>query len=185
MQIFFPFSIVLLMVLLFMDHSKIDIPVDPAYNQEQPIRPTPHQAIEIIKRYEGLRTHAYKDSNGIWTIGYGNTHEVHSGDHISEQAAEEQLRAYLQALGITIIKACRVPLNNNQYSALLSFVYNVGIGNFDRSNLLKLVNEKDEGRIVQEFLKWDHIQSGKEMVGLRARRLAEAALFFTPSGLVN
>jgi len=145
-------------------------------------RPTPQQAIEIIKRYEGLRTKAYQDSNGIWTIGYGNTHEVHPGDEISEEQAEEELREYLQNIGPLIIRAAKAPLNNNQYSALLSFTYNVGIGNFDKSTLLKLINSKENDKVVQEFVKWDKDARGQELAGLRARRLAEASLYFTPIG---
>ncbi len=153
--------------------------------EEDPMRPIPKQAMEIITRYEGLRTKAYQDSNGIWTIGYGNTQGVKEGDTITDEEAEEQLRIYLQNLGPQIIKNVKIPLNNNQYAALLSFAYNVGIGNLENSTLLKLINDKDTSAIVQQFLRWDKDQAGQELAGLKARRMAEASLYLTPLSMVS
>ena len=154
-------------------------------NPESAMRPIPTAAIEIIRRYEGFRTKAYQDSSGIWTIGYGNTHDVTPGDTITDEQAEEELREYLQSIGPLIIRSALSPLNNNQYSALLSFAYNVGIGNLERSTLLKMINQKDTTKLVLEFLRWDKDEAGQELAGLKARRMAEASLYFTPLGQIT
>jgi lysozyme len=154
--------------------------------QENPmIRPTPLQAIVIIKKFEGLRLRAYPDSDGIWTIGFGEIAGVKEGDVITEEQADDYLREYLQGIGTKILKIVRCPLNNNQYSALLSFVYNCGLGAFESSTLLKLINTKETAQLTQEFVKWDKDEKGTVLPGLYARRMAEASLYFTPISEIN
>lgn len=186
-MIFYYRVLITIMAFLFANTHTIFDHKTPALipKESEMTRPIPAQAIEIIKRYEGLRTKAYQDSNGIWTIGYGNTHEVSPGEEISEQDAENELREYLQSLGPSIIRVVKLPLNNNQYSALLSFTYNVGLGNLEKSHLLQIINSKNDGKVVQEFLKWDHDSKGHELNGLKARRLAEASLYFLPLSQVS
>ncbi|HWZ21242.1 MAG TPA: lysozyme, partial [Cytophagaceae bacterium] len=84
-----------------------------------------------------------------------------------------------------ILKIVRCPLNNNQYSALLSFVYNCGLGAFESSTLLKLINTKETAQLTQEFVKWDKDEKGTVLPGLYARRMAEASLYFTPISEIN
>lgn len=90
----------------------------------------------MIKGHEGFRTRAYRRPAGIWTIGYGHTRGVNSGDVITESQAEKFLRADLETAERAILEQ-KLTLSQNQFDALVSFVFNVGTGNFKRSTLLK------------------------------------------------
>ena len=139
---------------------------------------TSNKGIDLIKRHEGLELKAYLDAAGVWTIGYGHTGGVKSGDVISDRQAEELLQADL-ATAERAVSVQRLRLNQNQFDALVSFVYNVGAGNFNRSTLLRYarVNVNDT-RIRQEFSRW--IYAGKKILpGLVKRRREEAALYFS------
>ena len=139
---------------------------------------TSHKGIDLIKEFEGLRLKAYKCPGGVWTIGYGHTAGVKPGMVISEAQAEEYLKAdliafekYLNSLGLAI--------NQNQFDALISFIYNVGTGNFSRSTLLRKVRANPQGNsIMDEFLKWVY-SKGHVLPGLQRRRLAEMKLYFS------
>ena len=139
---------------------------------------TSHKGIALIKEFEGLRLKAYKCPGGVWTIGYGHTAGVKPGMVISEAQAEEYLMAdliasekYLNSLGLAI--------NQNQFDALISLIYNIGIGNFQKSTLLRKarVNPNDNS-IMDEFLKWVY-SKGRVLPGLQRRRLAEMKLYFS------
>ena len=139
---------------------------------------TSPKGIALIKEFEGLRLKAYKCPGGVWTIGYGHTAGVKSGKVISEAQAEEYLKAdliayerYLNGLGLA--------LNQNQFDALVSFIYNVGTGNFSNSTLLRKVraNPRDNS-IMDEFLRWVY-SKGRVLPGLQRRRLAEMKLYFS------
>ena len=139
---------------------------------------TSPKGIALIKEFEGLRLKAYKCPGGVWTIGYGHTAGVKAGMVITEAQAEEYLKAdliafekYLNALGL--------PLNQNQFDALISFIYNVGTGNFSRSTLLRKVRANpQDNSIMDEFLKWVY-SKGRVLPGLQRRRLAEMKLYFS------
>lgn len=139
---------------------------------------TSHKGIDLIKEFEGLRLKAYKCPGGIWTIGYGHTAGVKPGMVISEAQAEEYLKAdliafekYLNGLGLA--------LNQNQFDALISFIYNVGTGNFSSSTLLRKVKANPlDNSIMDEFLKWVY-SKGRVLPGLQRRRLAEMKLYFS------
>lgn len=139
---------------------------------------TSHKGIDLIKEFEGLRLKAYKCPGGVWTIGYGHTAGVKPGMVISEAQAEEYLKAdliafekYLNSLGLAI--------NQNQFDALISFIYNVGTGNFSRSTLLRKVRANpQDNSIMDEFLKWVY-SKGRVLPGLQRRRLAEMKLYFS------
>jgi len=139
---------------------------------------TSSKGIALIKEFEGLRLKAYKCPGGVWTIGYGHTVGVKSGMVITERQAEEYLKAdliafekYLNGLGLAI--------NQNQFDALISFIYNVGTGNFSRSTLLRKVRVNPlDNSILDEFLKWVY-SKGHVFPGLQRRRLAEMKLYFS------
>lgn len=132
-----------------------------------------------IKQFEGLRLKAYQDSVGIWTVGYGETKGVTPGMRISIAQAEKYLKARLEVLEQEIQTLVTVPLNNNELSALESFCYNLGIGVFAGSTMLKLINKGEFESAADEFHKW--IYAGKKIVqGLINRRAAEKKLFLTP-----
>lgn len=146
------------------------------------VRPIPQAAVEILRRFEGCKLTAYQDAGGVWTIGWGHTKNVHPEMVITHEEAEELLREDLQDIAPGIIKYVTITLNNNQYSALLSFVYNVGISAFYNSTLLKVINSKDlndESAIVEQFMRWDKDSKDIVLDGLRARRRAESSLYFT------
>lgn len=139
---------------------------------------TSDNGIELIKRFEGLRLKAYLCPAGKPTIGYGHTKDVKLGDVITEEEAEQLLREDLIAVENEINKH-NLNLNQNQFDALVSFVYNVGIGNFRSSTLLKKIkaNPNDES-IANEFKRWVY-SNGKRLPGLVKRREEEAELYFT------
>ena len=139
---------------------------------------TSHKGIALIKEFEGLRLKAYKCPGGVWTIGYGHTAGVQPGMVISEAQAEEYLKAdliafdkYLNGLGLA--------LDQNQFDALISFIYNVGTGNFSSSTLLRKVKANPlDNSIMDEFLRWVY-SKGRVLPGLQRRRLAEMKLYFS------
>lgn len=152
-----------------------------------PIAPTPvvvsgpkrtnANGLLLIKSFEGLRLHAYRDAVGIWTIGYGTTRGVRPGMQISEAEAEKFLQQDLTRFEQSINEAVEVPINDNQFSALVSFTYNVGSGAFRSSTLLRLLNQRQDVRAVaDQFPRWNRA-GGRVLAGLTRRRNAERALF--------
>ena len=137
---------------------------------------TSKKGIEIIKKYEGLRLKAYKCPAGILTIGYGHTKNVKQGDTITETQAEILLIYDLIDIENCIKKNVKIPLNQNQFDALVSLCFNIGCGNFLKSTLLKKLNEGKIAEAVKEFLKWNKA-GGKELAGLTKRRQVEMELF--------
>lgn len=134
-----------------------------------------------IKQFEALKLKAYQDSVGVWTIGYGHTAmagppPVHSGMVISEKEANDILNRDLAAYEASVEKAVKVKLTDNQFAALVSFCYNVGPGNFEKSTLVKKLNAGDYDSVPRELAKWNRA-GGKVLKGLTNRRAAEAGLW--------
>lgn len=139
--------------------------------------PTGVKDVELIKEAEGLRLEAYLPTpNDVWTIGYGHTKTAKSGMRITKAGAEELLLHDLAWVEATIDKYVKVPLNQNQYDALASFIYNVGASAFRKSTLLKLLNAGDYEGAAEQFPRWNK-QKGKVLRGLTARRQKEKTLF--------
>ena len=135
--------------------------------------------LSLIKSCEGCQLTAYKDCVGIWTIGYGHTgSDVQEGLEIDQAQADAFLEADLGATEQYVCDAVKVPLNTNEFSALVSLVYNIGIGNFEKSLLLRCLNTHHRDDAAKEFLKWDKA-GGKFVPGLLVRRGKEQALFLT------
>jgi GH24 family phage-related lysozyme (muramidase) len=131
----------------------------------------------LVKTFEGLRLKAYQDAVGIWTIGYGTTRGVRPGMKITEAEAEKLLQEDLTRFEQAIHEAVNVPLNDNQFSALVSFTYNVGSGALRSSTLLKMLNQgSDVLAVADQFPRWNRA-GGKVLAGLTRRRDAERALF--------
>lgn len=135
--------------------------------------------IELIKRTEGVRLKAYKCPAGKWTIGYGHTKGVTEGMTITQKQAEEFLQEDLATFENGVLKlVAPQQLTENQKASLVSFAYNVGLGNFQKSTLLKKVKaDPSDPSIYDEFMKWVN-GGGKKLAGLVMRREAEAALYF-------
>ena len=139
--------------------------------------------LDIIKEFESFRAKPYLCPSGIPTIGYGSTYypdgkKVTLQDkEITEQKAFKILEFIANKdFGSNINKVVKVPLNQNQFDALVSFVYNIGSGNFEKSTILKKVNQSDFIGASLEFEKWNKA-NGKVLNGLTKRRLAEKELF--------
>lgn len=133
--------------------------------------------VVLIKEHEGLRLKAYlPTADDVWTIGYGHTRNVYPGMIITEKQAEEFLKEDLAWVESTIGDHVKVPLNQNQYDALASLIYNIGSGAFAGSTLLKKLNTKDYQGAADQFLVWNK-QKGKTLRGLVDRRKRERGLF--------
>ena len=135
-------------------------------------------AYELIKQFEGLRLEAYLCPAGIWTIGYGHTSGVSPNSFITIQEADEYLHRDVAAIEMQLNKL-NLSLRQCQWDAIVSFVFNVGIGNFKASTLLaKIRINQDDNSIIDEFLRWVYA-NGKVMRGLQKRRLTEMKLYFS------
>ena len=143
------------------------------------------QGLALIKEFEGCQLEAYLCPAGVPTIGYGHTRSVELGQVISEAKADALLREDLVNAEAAVDRLVTAPINENQFSALVSFVFNIGAsvalggepGAFDRSTLLSLLNANAEMDIVaNQLLRWNKA-GDRELPGLTRRRQAERALF--------
>ena len=138
---------------------------------------TSDKGIDLIKKYEGLRLNAYLDAVGVWTIGYGHTLNVKSTDVIDKAQAEYFLRQDVE-FAEKEVNRHNLNINQNQFDALVSFVFNLGVGNFARSTLLrKIKSNPNDPTIRKEFERWIYA-GGKVLNGLARRRREEAELYF-------
>lgn len=141
------------------------------------------KGIALIKQFEGCKLKAYKDAVGIWTIGWGNTQyengkSVKQGDFITQQTADELFLLIVSKFDSAVNNLVN-NVNQNQFDALVSFAYNCGIGNLQKSTLLKKVKKVPcDPTIAQEFAKWNKA-GGKVLNGLTRRRKAESDLYFS------
>ena len=141
--------------------------------------------IALLKRFEGLELEAYQDIAGIWTIGYGHTGpDVQPGMRITEREAEALLRRDLKSRENAVERLVNVPLNQNEFDALVSFVYNVGAEAFRRSTALRRLNRGARLAAAEALTWWNKATVNgvlREVLGLTRRRAAEKALFVTPT----
>lgn len=143
-----------------------------------------NEGLALIRRFEGFRSEAYRDAVGVWTIGYGHTAmagppDVKPGQRISAEDAAGVLTRDVQSFSDGVTAALRRDLSDAQFSALVSFAYNVGLGNFRASSVLKAVNAGDFEAVPRRLNLWVKA-GGRTLPGLVKRRAAEAALFMTP-----
>ena len=134
------------------------------------------EGLELIKKSEGLRLVSYRDSGGVYTIGWGHTQGVQRGMVINLARANSYLLGDIAIFEDAINKLVTVPLTCNQFSALVSFVFNIGIGAFKRSTLLKKLNLGDYIGASEQFKRWNK-DNGKVYQGLVTRRKEEMNLF--------
>jgi len=136
--------------------------------------------VALIKQFEGLRTCAYLDAAGIWTIGYGHTgEEVRSGVRIDAAQADGLLHQDLRAAEEAVRALVTTPLAQASCDALVSFVFNVGANAFAGSTLLRKLNAGDAEGAAAEFERWRYAGGGI-LPGLLRRRIAERTLFLSP-----
>lgn len=142
--------------------------------------------LALIKKWEGWYPKAYKDPVGVWTIGWGTTGaEARPGRTITKKQGEEYLRRDLDEAERYVKHYVKVPLTQHQFDALVSLVFNIGVGNFSRSTLLKLVNRRNFIGASGQFTRYNTArdrETGKRIVlkGLTNRRRDEALLFTLP-----
>lgn len=131
--------------------------------------------VDLLKHFEGCKLETYRDSIGVYTIGYGHTEGVHSLMVWTQEQADKQLEADIERFEAGVRGLLKTPVTENQLAALVCFAFNVGLGNFKRSTLLNCIN-KGNYNVGSEFLRWDKA-GGRVLAGLTKRRQAEAALF--------
>lgn len=135
--------------------------------------------LSLVKQWEGLKTRAYLDVGGVWTVGYGHTSAAGApvakpGMTISEVQADEILRTDLAIFEERVSRLVKVPLTDNQFAVLVSFDFNTG--RLGKSTLLKKLNNGDYDAVPLELMKWVNA-GGKRIKGLVNRRSAEAGLW--------
>lgn len=140
-------------------------------------------AVDFIKKWEGFKPNAYKCSAGVNTIGYGTTvysngKRVKPGDRTTEEEAVKELCRVVAKDEKIVNSSVRVELSENEVAALISFCYNVGVENFKKSTLLRLLNKGDKIGASNELKKWKYA-NGQVSNGLVNRREAEKELFLS------
>jgi lysozyme len=139
-------------------------------------RRTNEAGIALIKEFEGLHLTPYLCSARVWTIGYGHTRTVHAGMTLTPEEADRLLNEDLWLFERAVARLVTVRLNDNQFSSLVCFTFNVGIANFELSSLLKLLNRSWYDQVPAQLLRWNHA-NGEVLGGLTRRRIAEAQLW--------
>ena len=134
------------------------------------------EGIALIKKFEGCELEAYRDSVNVLTIGYGHTKNVKEGDKINQDEAEHLLQEEMPEYEGYINDMVKVPLKQNQFDALVCWVYNLGPTNLGESTLLKLLNAGDYHTTPSQIKRWNKA-GGETLQGLIRRREAEALLF--------
>ena len=137
--------------------------------------------INLIKYYEGVYLKAYKCPAGVWTIGIGHTNvmggfQIRPDSVITERQADEILLQDLEKCYKDVRELVKVPLDECQFSTLVSFIFNLGYGNLKSSTLLKLLNSGNYNAVPAQILRWNKCE-GKPLLGLTRRRQAEADLW--------
>lgn len=138
------------------------------------------KGLELIKDAEGLRLESYKCPAGKWTIGYGHTGaDVHEGMTITEAEAEKLLETDLKHFehGVDVLTGPET--SENQFGAMVSLAYNIGLGAFARSSVLTFHRKKFYDSAAMSFELWNK-SNGKVLPGLKKRREAERDLYETP-----
>ena len=141
------------------------------------------KGLTLIKSFEGYHRKlpgggciAYRCPAGVWTLGYGCTEGIQAGMVWTQQQAEDALRREIDKFEAAVTRLVTVPINQNQYDALVSFAYNCGEGALARSTILRRLNSGDYAGAARGFSAWNK-GGGRVLPGLVSRRAREAALF--------
>ena len=130
----------------------------------------------LIKKFEGCELEAYKCAAGVWTIGYGHIKTAVEGMKIDQATANELFDEEMGEYETYVNTAVTVPLSQNQFDALVSWVFNLGNGNLNASTMLKVINSGDHAGVPAQIKRWNKA-GGKVLEGLIRRREAEALLY--------
>lgn len=138
--------------------------------------------VSLIKGFEGFSSKPYRDAVGVWTIGYGHTEGVSAASRpLTEPQAADLLKHDLDSKYAPFVNALQLPLTQNQFDALVSFVYNVGPGGISQNTGVgRALRAHDWGAAANKLLEWDKA-GGQTLLGLKRRREAERALFLKSS----
>jgi len=144
------------------------------------------EGVKLIMTFEGFRAEAYKDPVGVWTIGFGHTSAagepaVAGGLKVTREEAEIILKRDVENFATGVAAKVTAALDDAQFSALVSFAYNVGLANFAKSSVLAAVNKGDLAAVPRRLQMWTKA-GGRVLPGLVKRRAAEAALFVSGPG---
>lgn len=136
--------------------------------------------LHIIMRSEGLRLEAYQSASGRWFIGYGHSRTAQPGMIISEAEAEALLKEDVEGAEASVKKLVTIPVNVNEFSAMVSLCYNLGAGNFGKSAVVREINLDNRQSAADAFR--NHIRAGYQVLEhLKHRREEERTLFLTPA----
>lgn len=141
--------------------------------------PIPYEAVCEIARHEGCRLKAYRDIVGVWTCGWGETRGVTAGMAWTQQQADERFCESLTEFAEGVRKLCTNPPSDNELGAMVSLAYNIGLGGFARSTVLKKHNAGDYQSAARAFALWNKA-GGQVVRGLTLRRAKESAMYLTP-----
>lgn len=139
--------------------------------------------LALIKRFEGLELDAYQDIAGVWTIGFGHTETARAGQRITPAEADALLAQDLEKREQSVRDLVTVALNQNEFDALVSFVYNVGAAAFGGSTARRRLNQGDRAGAADALTWWNKATVDgalREVAGLTRRRAAERDLFLKP-----
>lgn len=139
---------------------------------------TSPNGFNLITRFEGFKPTAYKDVRGTLTCGYGHTSSVTADSVCTTTQARMWLGADVATAEKSINELVKAPLTQNQFDALVSLVFNIGVGAFEESTLLRELNDGDYGGASLQFLQWR--RAGSDKSALLCRRSHERTLFDTP-----
>ena len=139
--------------------------------------------LDLIKEFEGCQLKAYLCPANVWTIGWGHTGDVKSGQVITQAKADSLLVTDMAIYVAGVNKLVGVPVNQNEFDALVSFAYNCGVEALASSTMLKLIHDRKFVQASLEFARWNK-GAGKVLAGLTRRREAERALFMKPVPVV-
>ena len=137
---------------------------------------TSEAGVNLIKSFEGCRTVAYQDAVGVWTIGYGHTIDVKEGMTITQHQCDVMLEVDIETYENYVNEQVNVSLTQNQFDALVSWVYNLGPTNLRNSTKLKVLNAGKYDEVPYQMKRWNRA-GGQVLKGLVIRREAEAELF--------
>jgi lysozyme len=130
----------------------------------------------LIEQFEGRKNLAYLDGGGVWTIGIGHTKGVCRGLTATNAQIDEWFAQDISMTVAGVNKAVTVPLTQNQFDALVSLAFNIGVDAFSKSTLVRKLNSGDNDGAAAQFLRWNQ-DNGKVVAGLTNRREAEADHF--------
>ena len=134
------------------------------------------EGISLIKKFEGCELESYKCAAGVWTIGFGSTHNIEEGMNISKDRAEELLLEDIAEFEESVLESVDMPMSQHQFDALVSWTFNLGPSNLKASTMLKVLNSGNYEDVPEQIKRWNKA-GGKVLDGLIRRREAEALLF--------